>query len=158
MLWVYTENDKYFSAKNSRLWHESFVKNGGQAELVMMPAFSDDGHNLFMRGLDLWQRVVDEFLAKHGFTMPGRMTAPAATGFAKIEDAQAVPIRPQARSTEYPKFLAHQGSRALAIGADGRFGWATGDDAMSRALAFCQRRIVQPCRLYAVNNDVVWTP
>ena len=52
-------------------------------------AFSDDGHNLFMRGLDLWQPVVDEFLAKHGFTMPGRMTAPAATGFAKIDDAQA---------------------------------------------------------------------
>ena len=158
MLWVYTENDKYFSAKNSRLWHESFVKNGGQAELVMMPAFGDDGHGLFMRGLDLWQPVVDEFLTKYGFTTPGRMTAPAATGFAKIDDAQAVPIRPQARSNEYPKFLTHQGSRALAIGADGRFGWATGDDAMSRALAFCQRRMTQPCRLYAVNNDVVWTP
>ena len=158
MLWVYTENDKYFSAKNARRWHESFVKNGGQAELVMMPAFSDDGHNLFLRGLDLWQPVVDEFLAKHGFVVPGRMTAPAATGFARLDDAQAVPIRPQARSNEYPKFLAQQGQRALAIGPDGRFGWAFGDDAMSRALAFCQRRMVQPCRLYAVNNDVVWKP
>ena len=87
MLWVYTENDKYFSAQNTRRWHESFVKSGGQAELVMMPAFGDDGHSLFVRGLDLWQPVVDEFLNKHGFTLPGRITAPAASGFAKIDDA-----------------------------------------------------------------------
>lgn len=158
MLWVYTENDQYFSAKNTRLWHESFVKNGGQAELVMVPPFGDDGHTLFVRGLDLWQPIVDAFLARHGFATPGRIAPPAATGFARIDDVQAVPIQPQARGTDYPKFLAYQGPRAFAIGSGGRYGWATGDDAMSRALGFCQRRTGQACRLYAVNNDVVWAP
>jgi dienelactone hydrolase len=157
-LWVYTENDKYFGPQHTRRWHESFVKAGGQAELAMLPAFGDDGHGLFAAGLDVWQPLVDEFLAKHGFAVPGRITAPAASGFAKIDDVAAVPIRPQVRNTEYPKFLARQGPRAFAIGPDGRSGWASGDDAMSRALAFCQRRMSQPCRLYAVNNDVVWKP
>ena len=158
MLWAYTENDQYFSAKNSRQWHASFVKAGGRAELAMLPAFGSDGHAIFGTGQDIWQPVVDAFLAKHGFTTPGSIMRPEPSGFAKIDDAQAVPIRPQARTNDYPKFLALQGARALAIGADGRFGYASGDDAMSRALAFCQKRTGQICRLYAVNNDVVWKP
>lgn len=66
MLWIYAQNDRYFSAALSRKFHEAFVKAGGKAEYSLQPAFGDDGHRLFGRGVKLWTPVVDEFLRKQG--------------------------------------------------------------------------------------------
>lgn len=66
MLWIYAQNDRYFSATLSRKFHEAFVKAGGKAEYSLQPAFGDDGHRLFARGVKLWTPVVDEFLRKQG--------------------------------------------------------------------------------------------
>jgi dienelactone hydrolase len=66
-LWVYTENDQYFSAQHSRAWHEAFTTAGGQAELKLLPPFDRDGHTLFARGARIWQPVVAEFLKTVGF-------------------------------------------------------------------------------------------
>ena len=77
MLWMYSENDKYFNPKNARAWFEAFTKAGAKAEFKLMPPFGDDGHALLVRANDLWQPVVDEFLARHGFTTPGVMGKPA---------------------------------------------------------------------------------
>ncbi len=159
MLWLYTENDQYFNPRNSRAWHEAFVKAGGKAEYQLLPAFGEDGHQLFSRGADTWQPLLDEFLARHGFRQPGRLTRPAPTSFARVDDASALPgASERVRSDEYPKYLAARTPKAWAFGAGGRFGWAVGDDALSRALALCQRRTGLACRLYAVDSDVVWTP
>ena len=46
---------------------------------------------------------------------------------------------------------------AFAVGASGAAGWASGDWAMGRALGYCQRR-GERCKLYAVDDDVVWVP
>lgn len=159
MLWLYAENDKYFSAKNSRSWFDAFIKAGGKAEYKLMPAFGEDGHQLLGRGGDLWHPVVDEFLAKHGFIAPGAMVKPAVTGRGKAADTSAVPIiSAKQREEVYPKYLSASPPKAIAIGSGGRLGYASGDDAMSNALGFCQRRSGQPCTLYAVDDDVVWAP
>ena len=159
MLWLYAENDKYFSAKNSRSWFDAYVKAGGKAEYKLMPAFGDDGHQLLGRGADIWHPVVDVFLAKHGFATPGAMTKPPITGAGKASDTAGVPIiSAKQREEVYSKFLFAKSPKAIAIGSDGRIGYAVGDDAMSNALGFCQRRSGQPCKLYAVDDDVVWVP
>ena len=159
MLWLYAENDKYFSAKNSRSWFDAYVKAGGKAEYKLMPAFGDDGYQLLGRGADIWHPVVDVFLAKHGFTIPGAMTKPPVTGAGKVSDTAGVPIiSAKQREEVYSKFLFAKSPKAIAIGSDGRIGYAVGDDAMSNALGFCQRRSGQPCKLYAVDDDVVWVP
>jgi len=159
MLWLYTENDKYFSPKNSRSWFDAYVKAGGKAEYKLMPAFGDDGHQLLGRAGDLWQPVVDEFLARHGFATPGTITRPTVTGAGKAIDVAAVPmISARQREDIYQRFLSAKSPKAIAIGSGGRMGFASGDDAMSNALGFCQRRTGQPCKLYAVDDDVVWTP
>ena len=159
MLWLYTENDKYFSAKNSRSWFDAYVKAGGKAEYKLMPAFGDDGHQLLGRGGDIWQPVVDEFLSRQGFTLPGTLVKPPVTGAGKALDAAAVPlISVSQRNDVYQKYLAAKSPKALAIGSGGRLGYASGDDAMSSALGFCQRRTGQMCKLYAVDEDVVWAP
>jgi dienelactone hydrolase len=159
MLWLYTENDKYFSPKNSRAWFDAYTKAGAKAEYKLMPAFGDDGHAMLGRANDLWQPVVDEFLVRHGFTTPGAMTKPQVTGAGKAVDVAAVPmISVKQREDIYQKYLAIKSPKAIALGSGGRVGYGSGDDAMSNALGFCQRRTGQPCKLYAVDNDVVWVP
>ena len=50
--------------------------------------------------------------------------------------------------------------KAFAISPDGRFwAWnAEAFDAMSMALTRCRRRSQQTCSLYAVDDEVVWSP
>jgi len=159
MLWMYSENDQYFNPKNARAWFDAFTKAGAKAEFKLMPPFGDDGHALLERANDLWQPVVDEFLARHGFTTPGVMDKPAVTGLGKALDAAAVPLISSKRRDEgYSRYLAAKSPKAFALGSGGIFGGAWGDDAMSKALGLCQRRTGLPCKLYAVDNDVVWVP
>ena len=159
MLWMYSENDQYFNPKNARAWFDAFTKAGAKAEFKLMPPFGDDGHALLVRANDLWQPVVDEFLARHGFTTPGVMGKPAVTGLGKALDAAAVPLISSKRRDEgYLRYLAAKSPKAFALGSGGIFGGAWGDDAMSNALGLCQRRTGLPCKLYAVDNDVVWVP
>ncbi len=159
MLWMYSENDRYFNPRNARAWFDAFTKAGAKAEFKLMPPFGDDGHALLMSANDLWQPVVDEFLARHDFTTPGAMVKPAVTGLGKALDAAAVPlISAKQRDETYQKYLAAKSPKAAALGSGGRLGYASGDDAMSNALGICQRRTGLPCKLYAVDNDVVWVP
>jgi hypothetical protein len=67
-------------------------------------------------------------------------------------------ISARQREDIYQRFLSAKSPKAIAIGSGGRMGFASGDDAMSNALGFCQRRTGQPCKLYAVDDDVVWIP
>ena len=67
-----------------------------------------------------------------------------------------VPTSQNNRDGAYKRFLEAKLPRAFAIGPKGAAGWATGDWAIGRALGFCQRRSGDRCKLYAVDDDVVW--
>jgi len=85
---------------------------------------------------------------------------PKASGFAAIEDMDKVPLISDAGRQEYRRFLAARLPRAMALSPDGRaWAWnAGGFDAVNLALSRCAQRSNQTCKLYAVDNDVVWTP
>jgi dienelactone hydrolase len=70
VLWHYVENDKYFSPEHVRAWFEAFEHGGGKGRLVIQPPFGKDGHGLFvsMRGIPIWTKAFDNFLAGIGFT------------------------------------------------------------------------------------------
>ena len=68
MLWVYTQNDLYFSPEYSQAWYTAFNKAGGQAEFKLMPPFAKNGHLLFSSGLSIWEPVVADFLGRNGFS------------------------------------------------------------------------------------------
>lgn len=70
MLWVYTQNDRFFAPQYSRAWHAAFVGAGGDADYRLLPAFADNGHMLFARGVDIWEPIVSEFLDRRGFPSP----------------------------------------------------------------------------------------
>lgn len=86
------------------------------------------------------------------------MPRPETTSFAKLEDVNAVPGLSEEKRKVYRKFLAEPLPRAFAVSESGSVGWASrSPDSMNRALYFCQVYAKQACRLYAVDNDVVWT-
>ncbi|WP_211453818.1 dienelactone hydrolase family protein [Collimonas antrihumi] len=68
MLWVYTQNDLYFSPQYSQAWHTAFNQAGGQAEFKLLPPFAKNGHLLFSSGLSIWEPVVADFLGRNGFS------------------------------------------------------------------------------------------
>jgi dienelactone hydrolase len=67
MLWIYTENDQYFSPTYSKAWHAAFVNAGGNAEYHLLPPFAENGHTLFSNGTEIWSPVVTDFLRKINF-------------------------------------------------------------------------------------------
>lgn len=105
----------------------------------------------------------------------GRMTSkpwvaagpsgPPATGFAALDDAARVPyVGPKGREA-YQHWLARPNPKAFAVATNGHFHAAWGDrpgdrtlpfDTTERALVACERSAQMPCKLYAVNDNVVW--
>jgi hypothetical protein len=73
-----------------------------------------------------------------------------------VNDVNKVPLSAKSRTAGYEKFLAAEGPKAFAIGTQGGWGYATGDYVTGRAIGFCQRS-GQTCKLYAIDNEVVWT-
>lgn len=84
---------------------------------------------------------------------------PRASGYAAITDTRKVPLVIPAGHQEYQRFLNARPPKAFAISPDGKFwAWNAGTfDAMSAALTRCHQRSQQTCRLYAVDEEVVWS-
>ena len=61
--WLYAANDKFFAPDLSRRMFDAFVRAGGKADYVALPAFGADGHRIFPDGRALWQPPVETFLA-----------------------------------------------------------------------------------------------
>jgi dienelactone hydrolase len=156
MLWMYWENDKYWGPSNPKTWHRAWVDSGGQAQFVGFGPSGKDGHNGLHEDMDHWLPVVDRFLQDLGFDQPAVATAPPPSGFADLADQRRVPAGAAGKAA-YAKFLDMAAPRAFAVSTRGGYGMARGDYAVGRALGNCQR-FGNPCKLYAVDADVVWTP
>jgi dienelactone hydrolase len=155
MLWLYWKNDKYWGEEIPREWHKAWVNGGGKAEFRSFPPTGEDGHRGLTIDMNSWLPAVDEFLNQLGFTQAAIVARPAASGFADLRDVGKVPVSESGKTNGYPKFLAAKSPRAFAVGERGGWGYATGDYVTGRAIGYCQRS-GQTCRLYAVDDDVVW--
>ena len=157
MLWLYWQNDLYWGAGTPRRWHEAWAGGGGLAEFQSLALVGQDGHSGVSADMDHWVPLVDDYLARLGFSKPGSIARPAPSGFAKVDEVDKLPANQSTKDGVYRKFMESKTPRAFAIGPNSAIGWATGDWALGRALGFCARR-GEPCKLYAVDEDVVWAP
>lgn len=68
-LWIYSENDSLFKPDLVERLRRGYVASGGQASLVMLPAFKDDGHKFFddPEAVKLWVNPVSDFLQQIQF-------------------------------------------------------------------------------------------
>jgi len=77
MLWVYAQNDHFFSPQLAAEFYRAFTGAGGTAQLVTAAPFGDDGHMLFSSdGIPIWAPMVDAFLQSQNLVL--RKTPPAS--------------------------------------------------------------------------------
>ncbi len=62
-LWLYAEEDGYYSAAWIRRYHEAFAQAGGVATFRLFPAFGANGHRLVDR-VEIWKAAADDFLRR----------------------------------------------------------------------------------------------
>ena len=171
-LWFYGDNDSFFGPTTFQPMFESYTAAGGKARLVAFGVFGSDAHAMFgaASGAPIWQPEVSKFLASVGlpsepaaaFSKFGTgvvMPRPAKTDFADLGDALRLPhVKEQGREG-YKTYLTKSMPRAFAIATTGAWAWAEGgDDPLQRALDTCKRSAKIDCRLYSVDDAVVWNP
>ena len=87
------------------------------------------------------------------------LPTPPGSGYAEITDETKLPGLGETARLQYRRFLAAPSPRAFAIAPFGSaWAWSSRQvpDAAWRALTQCAARAQQSCRLYAVDDTVVW--
>lgn len=161
MIWIYSQNDRFWGEHLPRQWHAAYAKAGGKADLVMLPPSGEDGHKVIGEGFQHWRPHVDRFVTRLGFKVPHATTTAVATTFAPVDALDKVPfLDDTGRLDGYAKFLGGDLPRAFALAPNGAWGasWGATPDAAKIALERCGKHIVGSCRLYAVDDAVVWQP
>jgi hypothetical protein len=149
--------------------HEQYVASGGRAELIEFGSFGSDAHGMFgsRAGEAIWQPVVEKFMRQIGlptevvfpeYAPAKKMPMPPVSQFAKLDAVEQVPyLSPKGRDG-YEAFLSKPKPRAFALSVTGAWSWATlGEDPLRQALENCNKRSKTLCRLYAVDDQVVWS-
>jgi dienelactone hydrolase len=163
-LWMYGKNDSLFGPELASRMHAAFEQAGGRGRLVEFPAFKRDSHGMLASrdGEKVWLDDTMRFLAQIGmptkvvYEVPAPPT-PARTDYAKVDDVEAVPFLSENGRRAYQEYLSKMTPRAFAVSPSGAWTWAEeGEDPDGRALATCTAKSTEPCRLYSVDDYVVW--
>jgi dienelactone hydrolase len=163
-LWIYGQNDSLFGPDLAKRMADEYNFAGGKAKLFDQFTFKRDAHGMLASpdGAKTWLPPVKDFLQAVGMPTdplfavesPPEM---AETGFAELDDAEAVPHLGKKGREAYKDFLTKETPRAFAVSPSGAWTWAEeGEDPVQRALDVCSARAGAPCQIYAVDDRVVW--
>ncbi|WP_246860543.1 dienelactone hydrolase family protein [Noviherbaspirillum sp. UKPF54] len=163
-IWFYGANDQHFGPDLASRMHDAYVQAGGHAKLVAYGAFKKDAHGMSgsRDGVKIWWPETEKFLKELGMptepvvALSDEIKIPK-TEYATLDNIDAVPYLKGDAREHYREFLTKSTPRAFAVSASGAWSWAEdGDDPAEQVLADCQKHSSQPCKLYAVDNNVVW--
>lgn len=156
MLWVYAENDRFFSPALAKQFEAAFTGAGGHADLVIAPAFGSNGHFLFSpAGIPDWTPYVDTFLQQQNLTLRATPLAlpPPTISAPKILGANG--------QKAFANFLIDAPHKAFAMSADGTFGYQTAmrtvEAAKAGALKYCQQN-GKTCSVAFVDDEAIAGP
>jgi dienelactone hydrolase len=76
MLWIYSENDHWFTPAMAQQFQAAYTKSGATDQFVMAPPDGTDGHHLYMH-VAAWSDTVDAFLKAHNLLPLGDQVLPA---------------------------------------------------------------------------------
>ncbi len=153
---------------SARTWRTACTKPigqaGGKARLVEFPSFKRDAHGMLASrdGEKIWLDDTMRFLKSVG--MPTEVVnkvppppTPPRTDFAKLDDVEAVPFLSENGRRAYADYLTKMTPRAFAVSPSGAWTWAEeGEAPDARALATCSAKSTEPCKLYSIDDYVVW--
>jgi dienelactone hydrolase len=154
MLWIYSENDKFFWPELAQKFDAAFRAGGGRDQFVLAPPDGDDGHHLFGH-VAAWSPIVDEFLK-------AQQLAPLAD---LLPEVQAPNIPPPAGLNDeglraFHNYLILGPHKAFAMSATS-FGLSTGrmtvGEAREKAEDNCKHatKSKDPCRVVFVDETAV---
>jgi hypothetical protein len=161
---MYGANDSLFGPELVTRVHDAYVGAGGQAQLVEYGNFKRDAHGMIASrdGEKIWWRETEPFLKQIGMPTEERYQVTAQpslpkSDFARLDDIGAVPFIGEHGRSAYREYLGKMTPRAFAVSPNGAWCWAEeGEDPDSRALATCEKKAGQPCKLYSVDENIVW--
>jgi dienelactone hydrolase len=163
-LWLYGDNDSFWSSQLAARMYNAFVHGGALAQMYDFGRYKDNAHKLVgdRDGVAIWWPAAKQFLASVGMPTQERYRAatpelPPASGYASIDNVQSVPFVNESGREGYQAFLQQYPSRAFAVSNSGAWSWAEGgDDPAAVAIANCDRQSSDQCHLYAIDGRVVW--
>jgi dienelactone hydrolase len=163
-LWFYGANDHHFGPELVTQLYKAYQHAGGHATLVAYGPFKQDAHGMAGShdGVKVWWPETEKFLK--GLGMPTEEVVALTeeprmpkTDFAAIDDVDAIPYLKDGGREQYRAFLNKSYPRAFALSPSGAWSWVEdGDDPIQQALNECQKGSRDPCKIYAVDNNVVW--
>ncbi len=163
-IWFYGENDSYFNHGLARQMHDAYTRAGGNATLVAFGPFKHDAHAMSgsRDGIGIWWPETEKFLrhidmpTDEIFTIAER-PQPIKSDYAALDNIEAIPFLKDTGREQYRAFLEKSLPRAFALSPTGAWSWTEdGDDPAERALANCEKSSELPCKLYAIDDYVVW--
>jgi dienelactone hydrolase len=167
-IWFYGDNDSYFSREVSDAMFENYKKGNPKSQFVAYGLFGSDSHGLFTNrdGRVIWEPFLTKFLAS--IDMPSKMINgkyaptpltpyPSKSDFAAIGDIDKVPYIKENGKEAYRLFLTKTFPRVFVISEKGNYAWEFGgEDPIDGALTRCESRANMKCKVYAVDDFVVW--
>lgn len=111
---------------------------------------------------DVWSAkalVLTSLLVMFALTTPPFVRI--ASAGQSIDDVDRVPFVDERGQRAWAKFRGFDRHKAFAISPSGAWAWQhrwRRQEAEQRAINTCNRNSESPCRLFAVNEDVVWVP
>jgi dienelactone hydrolase len=160
-LFLYGDNDSYFAQPLPEELFEAYNAAGGHATLIDFGPFLDDSHKMFhlQEGLGIWVPAVERFFIALGLPFDVKTDLRHFGGGVDVEDLEALKLYDNGNEnvqTNYHRFLWLSPPRAFAFSADGHYGIGLGSDAERNALANCQPHTQLKCKLYAIDQRVVY--
>jgi dienelactone hydrolase len=120
MLWIYSENDKWFPPPTAKRFEAAFHGAGGADEFVMLPPDGEDGHHLYYHSA-AWSATVEGFLREHDL-LPVSPPYPGPTP-PKVEPPAGLP---NSGVSAFHNFLIFGPQKAFASNGHGAWGMSNG--------------------------------
>jgi len=151
-LWVYAENDHFFSPALAQRFFQAYTAGGAPAQLKMLPPVGADGHTALSAAPDLIWPLVDGFLASL------RLPTQIVVQLPELPSLPAPPGMSAGCQAAFGKYVAARtDAKAFAISPQGHCGWQLGarspEEARQSALGECAKRGTG-CALYAVGQSL----
>ncbi len=115
MLWIYSQNDHWFTPAMAGKFEDAYTKTGATNQFVMAPPDGDDGHHLYAH-VAAWSDTVEAFLKAHNLLPLGDTLLPEP-------QVPNLPMPPglQAKDEEtWKRFLLAAPYKALVLDDSGK--------------------------------------
>lgn len=142
--------DKYFPALSA------YLRQAGKPGFDANQAFEqhfDRSVDAFLQSYQQWAvKIKNEQLAH-------KNPIPAASGYATLDQTERYPLEDDAARKGLASYIKARAPKALALSSRGAWSYRLDSvDAMEQALTACRRHDPVSCRLYAVDDAVVYQP